>query len=155
MTYDKTIYMIMFLISLKRIEISYSFNINKFHGREDTPRHISVKIHLSTVFYKSTVCFKAFAKFPRHLEKVFHAQIFLPTWLVKIYSNPKVFKKHRQACSISSLSSIVKMRLTMIIESSIMNILYIDYDFHELKTSLKELIQRKFMQRIQVVQKNE
>ena len=78
---------------------------------EDTPRHISVEIHLSTVFYRCIVYFQAFDIFSRHLKKVFHVQIFLPTRLVKITFRPKDFQRHQQACSNSSPSSIVEMRL--------------------------------------------
>ena len=31
-------------------EISYLFNINKYHKGEDTRRYISVEIHLLTIF---------------------------------------------------------------------------------------------------------
>ena len=51
MTYGKTIYMIAYLVSLETREISYLINTNnKYHKGEDTPRHIPVKVHLSTVF---------------------------------------------------------------------------------------------------------
>ena len=33
-------------------EINYLFNTNEYHKGGDTPRHIPVEIHLSTVFYK-------------------------------------------------------------------------------------------------------
>ena len=72
MAYGKTIYMITYLVSLETRQINYSFNTNKYHKAEDTPRHIPVEIHLPTVAYKCMVCFKAFDKFSRHLEKVFH-----------------------------------------------------------------------------------
>ena len=92
MTYGKTIYMITYLVSLETREISYLFNTNKYRKGEDTPRHIPVEIHLSTVFYKCIiVCFQTFDKFSKHLEKVFHVQIFLPTWLVKISFSAKDF----------------------------------------------------------------
>ena len=79
MAYGKTICMISYLVSLETREINYLFNTNKYHKVEDTPRHIPVEIHLSTVFYKCMVFFKAFDKFSRHLEKGFQVQIFLPT----------------------------------------------------------------------------
>ena len=91
MTYGKTIYMITYLVSLETREISYLFNANKYHKGEDTPRLIPVEINLATVFYKRIVCFQAFDKFSRHLKKVFHVQIFLPTWLVKISFSLKDF----------------------------------------------------------------
>ena len=50
MTYGKTIYMITYLVSLEMREISYLFNTNKYHKGKDTPRHIPIKIYLSTVF---------------------------------------------------------------------------------------------------------
>ena len=75
MTYDKTIYVITYLASLGTREITYLFNINKDHKGKETPRHISVKIHLWTVFYKCIVCFFTFNRFSRLLEKVFHVQI--------------------------------------------------------------------------------
>ena len=49
-TYDKTIYRTTHLVSLETREISYLFNINKYHKGEDTPRHTSVEIHLPTIF---------------------------------------------------------------------------------------------------------
>ena len=79
MSYDKTIYMITYLVPLETREISYLFDINKYCKDKDTPTHISVKMHLSTVFYKCIAYFKAFERFSRHLEKVFHVQIFLTT----------------------------------------------------------------------------
>ena len=91
MTYGRIIYMITYLVSLETNEISYSFNINKYHKDEGTPRLISVEINLVTVFYKCIVCVQAFDKFSRHLEKVVHVQIFLPTWLVKMSFSPKDF----------------------------------------------------------------
>ena len=91
MTYGETIYMITYLVSLETREIGYLFNTSEYRKGEDTLRHIPVEIHLSTVFYKCIVCFQAFDKFLRHLEKVFHVQIFLPTWLVKISFIPKDF----------------------------------------------------------------
>ena len=60
--------MITYLVSLEKIEISYLLNTNKFHKDEDTPRHVSVEIHLLTVFYKCAVCFQAFNKFTRHFS---------------------------------------------------------------------------------------
>ena len=63
MTYGKAIYMITYLASLKRIEISYLFDINKYHYGEDTLRPISVEIHLSTAFYKCIVYFQVFDGF--------------------------------------------------------------------------------------------
>ena len=116
MTYDKTVCMTTFLVFLETREISYLFNINKYHKCEDTARHTHVKIHLSTVFYKCIVCFQAFERFSRHLKKVFYVQKFLATWLVKISFSLKDLQKHHQACSISSLFSNVKIRLTMTIE---------------------------------------
>ena len=83
------------LVSLKTKEISYLFNINKYHKCEDTPRQ-TVEIHLSTVFYKCIVCFGAFERFSRHLKKEFHVQKFLATWLVKVSFSPKDFQRHRQ-----------------------------------------------------------
>ena len=50
MTCGKTIFMITYLVSLEMREISYLFNINKYHTGEDTPRYISVEIHLPTIF---------------------------------------------------------------------------------------------------------
>ena len=92
MTYGKTIYMITYLVSLES-EISYLFNTNKYQNGEDTPMHIPVEIHMSTVLCKCIiVCFPTFDKFSKHLEKVFHVQIFLPTCLVKISFSPKDFK---------------------------------------------------------------
>ena len=117
MTYDKTVYMITYLVFLDTREISYLFNITKYHKCEDTARHTHVKMHLSTVFYKCIVCFQVFERFLRHLEKEFYVQKFLATWLVNISFSPKDFQRHQQACSISSLFSIVKIRLTMTIES--------------------------------------
>ena len=87
MTWGKTIYMITYLVSLETREKRYLFNTNKYRKGEDTPRHISVKTHLSTVFYKCIVCFQVFNKFSRHLQKGIHVQIFLPTWLPKRYLN--------------------------------------------------------------------
>ena len=73
-------------------EISYLFNTNKYQKGEDTPRHIPVEIRLPRVFYKCIIiCFQTFDKFSKRLEKVFHIQIFLPTWLVKISFSPKDF----------------------------------------------------------------
>ena len=40
--------MITYLVSLETREISYLFDMNKYHIGEDTPRHISVEIHLNT-----------------------------------------------------------------------------------------------------------
>ena len=117
MKYDKTIYMTTYLDFLETRETSYLFNINKYHKCKGTARHTHVKIHLSTVFYKCIVCFQAFERFSRHLKKVFYVQKFLATWLVNISFSPKDFQRHQQACSISSLFSIVKIRLTMTIES--------------------------------------
>ena len=117
MTYDKTVYMITYLVFLETREISYLFNISKYHKWKDTARHTHVEIHLSAVFYKCIVCSKAFERFSRHLKKVFHVQNFLATWLVKISFSPKDLQRHQQACSISSLFSIVKIRLTMTFES--------------------------------------
>ena len=117
MTHDKTVYMITYLVFLEMRAISYLFNINKYHKCEDTAKHNHVKIHLSTVLYKRIVCFQAFERFSRHLKKVFYVQKFLATWLVNISFSPKDFQRHQQACSISSLFSIVKIRLTMTIES--------------------------------------
>ena len=97
----------MYLVSLETSETSYLLNVNKYHKGEDTHRHISVEIHLLKIFYKYIVCFQTFDRFSKHLEKAFHVQIFLPTWLVKISFLPKYFQRHRQTCSISSLSSIV------------------------------------------------
>ena len=91
MTYGKIIYMITYLVSSETREISYLFNTNKYHKGEGTPRLIPVEINLATVFYKCIVCFQAFNKFSRHLEKVFHIQISLPAWLVKISFSPKDF----------------------------------------------------------------
>ena len=50
-------------------EINYFSNTKKYHKGEDTPRHIPVEIHLPTVFNKRIICFQAFDKFSRHLEK--------------------------------------------------------------------------------------
>ena len=86
MEYGKTVYMITYLVSLETREMNYLINTNKYHKSEDTPRHIPVEIHLSPVFYTCMVCFQAFDKFSRYLEKVFHVQI-----LLKIYFNPKDF----------------------------------------------------------------
>ena len=61
--------MITYLLSLERREVSYLSKINKYHTGQDAPRHISVEIHLSTVFYKCIICFQAFDRFSRHLEK--------------------------------------------------------------------------------------
>ena len=87
MTCGKTIYMITYLVSLGTREISYLFNTSKYRKGEDTPRHISVKMHMSTVFYKCIVCFQVFDRFSRHLQKVFHVQIFLPIWLPERFLN--------------------------------------------------------------------
>ena len=97
MTYNKTIYMITYVVSLETREISYLFNVNKYHKCEDAPRHTSVEINLSTVFYKCIVCFQAFERFSRHLKKVFHVQKFLATWLIKISFNPKDSQRHQLA----------------------------------------------------------
>ena len=81
MTYGKTFYMITYLVFFGKREISYLFNTNKYHKGEDTLRDIPVEIHLSPVFYKCIIiCFQTFDKFSKHLEKVFHVQIFSPTW---------------------------------------------------------------------------
>ena len=91
MAYGKIIYMITYLVSLETRKISYLFNTNKYHKDDDTPRLIPVKINLATVFYKLVVCLQTFAKFSRHLEKVFHVQIFLPSWLSKLSFSLKDF----------------------------------------------------------------
>ena len=44
MTYDKTVYMITYLVFLDTREMSYLFNITKYHKCEDTARHTHVKI---------------------------------------------------------------------------------------------------------------
>ena len=49
MTYGRIIYMITYLVSLETNEISYSFNINKYHKDEGTPRLIPVEINLYCV----------------------------------------------------------------------------------------------------------
>ena len=49
MTCGRIIYVITYLVFLETREISYLFNTNKYHKDEDTPRHISVEIHLPTV----------------------------------------------------------------------------------------------------------
>ena len=117
MTYNKTIYFITSLVSLETRETSILSDTNKYPKCKDTPRHISFEIHLSTVFSKYSVSLLAFGRFSRHLKKVFYIHISLPTWLVKISFSPKDFQRHRQARSISFLSSIAKMRPTMTIES--------------------------------------
>ena len=71
----------------------------------------------------------------------------------KNFFHLKDFWRHRQACSIISLFSIAKLRLTIRHESRSMNVLYIY--FYEWKTSLNKLVWKKFMQRMRVLIKNE
>ena len=82
-----------------------------------------------------------------HLGEISHLILTAPK-LVKISFSTKDFQRHRQTCSISSLSSIVKMRLAMTYE---LNNEYLVRRFYELKTSflsLKKLVWRKLRQRI-------
>ena len=77
MPYNKTIYMITYLVSLEKREISYLLNTNKFHKDEDTPRHVSVEIYLLTVFYSVLYVFRL----STNSQDISRTDI-LPVWLV-------------------------------------------------------------------------
>ena len=89
------------------------FDLTNVTEDEDIPRYIFVETHLWIFFYKCIVYFQVFERFSRYLKKVFHVQIFLPTRFVKISINLKNFQRYRQVCSAISLSSFIKIRLTL------------------------------------------
>ena len=92
-------------------------------------------------------------KTPEKSISPLHAQIFLPKSLVKISFSAKDFQRHRQACTISSFSSIIEIRLAMTHEPDNQ---YLVRRFYELKTTflcLKKLVWRKLMQIIWVLRK--
>ena len=89
MTYGKTIYMIACLVSLETREINYLFNTNnKYHKGEVTPRHIPVKIHLSTVF---SCMFSGFREIFKTPGKTISSTDIFTNLAGKISFNPKDF----------------------------------------------------------------
>ena len=92
-------------------------------------------------------------KTPEKSISPLQAQIFLPKSLVKISFSAKDFQRHRQACTISSLSSIIEIRLAMTPKPDNQ---YLVRRFYEWKTSflcLKKLVWRKLLQIIWVLRK--
>ena len=83
------------------------FNPIKDITNPQTKIRLDICRNTSVDSFLCTVCFQDLDKFSGDLKIVFHVQIFLPTRLVKISFIPKYFQGHREACSISSLSSIV------------------------------------------------
>ena len=79
---------------------------------------------MSTVFYKCIAYFQTFGK--AHEKSISRIDIFTNS-VVKVRFSRKDFQRHRQARSVSSLSAIVKLRLTMTHESYTMNSLYLDF----------------------------
>ena len=92
-------------------------------------------------------------KTPEKSISPLQAQIFLPKSLVKISFSAKDFQRHRQACTISSLSSIIEIRLAMTPKPDNQ---YLVRRFYEWKTTflcLKKLVWRKLLQIIWVLRK--